>query len=130
VLYELLQENECSDISESEYSSDSDVKILSGGEQSVSSDQPENVSDNNSMQPNVWTNSGAEQPRFPFTGKSGINVYLEEPSNPLQYFELLYTPDIAEVIARETYVCPKIFRKHTSTKTKIWDPSLEGDKQK
>jgi hypothetical protein len=43
VLYELLQDNGYSDISESEYSSDSEinVKMLSGGEQ--------NVSDNSSM---------------------------------------------------------------------------------
>jgi hypothetical protein len=42
--YELLQKNEYSDISESEYSSDSEinVKILLG-EQSVSSDEAENV---------------------------------------------------------------------------------------
>jgi hypothetical protein len=51
VLYELLQKNEYNDISESEYSSDSEinVKILSCGEQSVSSDEEENVSDNSSM---------------------------------------------------------------------------------
>jgi hypothetical protein len=41
VFYELLQENECSDISESEYSSDNEinVNISSSGEQSVSSDE-------------------------------------------------------------------------------------------
>jgi GMP synthase-like glutamine amidotransferase len=41
VFCELLQENEYSDISESEYSSDRkiSVKILSGGEQSVTSDE-------------------------------------------------------------------------------------------
>jgi hypothetical protein len=40
LLYEMLQENEYSDISESEYSNDSEinVKILSHGEQRVSSD--------------------------------------------------------------------------------------------
>jgi hypothetical protein len=60
VFYE--QENEYSDIAESEYSSDSEinVKISSGGEQSVSSDEAENVSDSSSMQPDVWVNSGAE----------------------------------------------------------------------
>jgi hypothetical protein len=62
VFYELLQENEYSGISESEYSSDSEVnvKILSCGEHSVSSDEAENVSDNSSMQLDVWANSGAE----------------------------------------------------------------------
>jgi hypothetical protein len=29
------------------------------------------------------------------------NVDLEAPSNPLEYFELFCTPDIAEVIARK-----------------------------
>jgi hypothetical protein len=53
VFYKLLQENEYSDISESEYSSDCEinVKISSGGEQSVNSDEAENVSDSSSMQP-------------------------------------------------------------------------------
>jgi hypothetical protein len=57
VFHELLQENEYSGISESEYSSDSEinVKISLDGEQSVSSDETENISDNSSMQPDVWT---------------------------------------------------------------------------
>jgi hypothetical protein len=101
VFYELLQKNEYSDISDSEYSSDSEinVKISSGCEQSVSSDEAENISNNSSMQPDVWANSGAERPRFPFTGKPGINVDLED---PLEYFELFSTPNIAEITARET----------------------------
>jgi hypothetical protein len=51
VLYELLQDNEYSDISEGKYSSDSEinVKISSCGEQSVSSDEEGNVSDYRSM---------------------------------------------------------------------------------
>jgi hypothetical protein len=51
VFYELFQENEYSDISDSEYCSDSEVnvKILSGGEQTVSSDEAENVSDSSSV---------------------------------------------------------------------------------
>jgi hypothetical protein len=55
VFYELLQENEYNDISESDCSSDSEinVKILSGGKQSVSFDEAENVSDNRSKQPDV-----------------------------------------------------------------------------
>jgi hypothetical protein len=62
VVYELLQENEYSGISKSEYSSDSELnmKILLGCEQSVSSDEAENVSSNSSVQPDVQTNSGAE----------------------------------------------------------------------
>jgi hypothetical protein len=62
VFYELLQENESSGTSESEYSSDRkiNVKILLGGEQSVSSDEAENVSDDSNIQPDLWANSGAE----------------------------------------------------------------------
>jgi hypothetical protein len=76
VFYELLEENEYSDISESEYSTDSkiNVKILSGDEQSVSSDEAKNISDSSSMQPDVWSNSGAQQPHLPFIGKHGINI--------------------------------------------------------
>jgi hypothetical protein len=61
VLYELLQENCCSDISERKYSSESEinVKISSCGEQGVSSEK-ENVSDNSSMQHSIWEKSGAE----------------------------------------------------------------------
>jgi hypothetical protein len=112
---EALQENEYSDISESEYSSDSkiNVKISSSGEQSVSSDEAENVSDTSSMQPDIYANSGAQLPHFPFTGKPGINVYLEDPSNPLEYFELFCTPDIAEVIARVTNRYAQKFLENT-----------------
>jgi hypothetical protein len=91
-------------ISESDYSTDNEinVNISFGSEQSVSSDGAENVSDNSSMQPDVQVNSGAERPHFPFTGKPGINVDLEDPSKPLEYFELFCMPDNVEVIARET----------------------------
>jgi hypothetical protein len=80
---------------------------LSGGEQSVSSDEAENISDN-IMQPEIWANSGAEQPHFPFSGKPGINVVSEDPSNPL------CTPDIAEVTARETNRHAQKFVEDTS----------------
>jgi hypothetical protein len=45
VFYELLQENEYSDVSESEYSSEINVKI-SSGEQSVTSDEATTVACN------------------------------------------------------------------------------------
>jgi hypothetical protein len=64
------------------------VNILLGGEQCVSSDEAENVSNNSRLQPDIWKNSGAERPHFPFTGKHGINIDLEDPSNPLEYSEL------------------------------------------
>jgi hypothetical protein len=69
------------------------VKISSFGE------QRRKVNDSSIMQHGIWAKSGAEQPRFPCIGKPGINVNLEDPSNHLEYFELLFTPEIAEVIA-------------------------------
>jgi hypothetical protein len=109
VFYELLQENEYSEFSDSEIN----VKISSGGEQSVSFDEAENISDNNCIQPDVWANSGAERSCFPFLSKPGINVDLQDPSNSLEYSELFFTPDIAEVIARETNRhAQTFFRKH------------------
>jgi hypothetical protein len=54
------------------------------------------------MQHGIWSKSDAERPCFPFTGNPGINVDLEDSSNPLKYSELFCTPEIAEVIARET----------------------------
>lgn len=116
MFYDLLQENKYSDISESEYSSVSEInmKILSGGEQSVSSDEAENVSNNSSMQPDIWANSGAEWPCFPFTGKPGINVDLEDPNNTLENFELFCIPDIAEVITREKNRYAQKFLENTA----------------
>jgi hypothetical protein len=61
------------------------------------------------MQHGMWTKSAAEQPRFPFTGKPSINVDSVNPSNPLEYFEFLCTPENAEVIARETNQYAKNF---------------------
>jgi hypothetical protein len=54
------------------------------------------VSDNSNMKLGIWAKSGAEWPHFPFTGKPCINVDLDDPSNPLEYFELVCTPEIAE----------------------------------
>jgi hypothetical protein len=71
------------------------VKILSCGEQSVSSDVEENVNDNSSLQQSVLVKSGAERLCLPFTSNPGINVDLEDPSNPLEYFDLFCTPEIA-----------------------------------
>jgi hypothetical protein len=104
LLCELLQENGCSDVSASECSSDSEinVKISSYCEQSVNSDEEENVSDNSSIQHGIWTKSRPGKTHFPFTGKPGLNIDIGDTSNPLVYFELSYTPEITELIARET----------------------------
>jgi hypothetical protein len=85
------------------------VKILSCGEQSVSFDEEENVSDNSSTQHGKWEKSGSEQPRFPFAGKPGNDVDLDDSSNLLEYFHLFCTLGVAEVIAREKYQHTKQF---------------------
>jgi hypothetical protein len=87
--------------------------MLSCGEQSVSSDEEENVSDNSSMQHHKWAKSGAKQPRFPFAGKPGINVDLEGPSNSLEYSELFCTSNLVQVIATETNWYAQKFLENT-----------------
>jgi hypothetical protein len=88
LLCELLQENECSDISESICSNDSEVnvKISSCGEHSVSSDEEEHVSDNNSMLHGIWAKSGAQQPHLPFFfclsvwgGPESLGIFVSSP---------------------------------------------------
>jgi hypothetical protein len=79
------------------------------------------------MRHGIWAESGAEQPCFPFTGKPGINVDLKDSSNPPEYSELFCTPEIAEVIARETKrYAQKLLENTPNLKLR----SLEGDKQK
>jgi hypothetical protein len=46
-------------------------------------------------------------------GKPGINVDLEDSSNPLEYFGLFCTPGIAEVIGSETNQHPKQLLENT-----------------
>jgi hypothetical protein len=55
------------------------VEFSSICEHSVSSDEAENIREDSSMQPEIWANSGAELPRFAFTGKPGINVDVIDP---------------------------------------------------
>jgi hypothetical protein len=96
------------------------VKISSCGEESVSSDEEENVSDSSSKQYGIWAESGAERPRSSFIGKPCIIVDLYDPSNPLEYSELFCMPEVVEVIARETnWYAQKYFRNHAYSKTKI-----------
>jgi hypothetical protein len=77
-------------------------KFLSGNKQSDSYDDKHNVNDDSDMQHETWTKVGAKQSHFPFSGKPGLNVDLEDPNNPLEYFELFITPTLAELISRET----------------------------
>jgi hypothetical protein len=46
------------------------------------------------MQHETWTKVGADLPHFPFSGKPGLNVYLDGPNNLLDYFELLIAPEL------------------------------------
>ena len=50
----------------------------------------------------TWTNVGTERPRFPFIGKPGLNVKIENSENPLEFFELFIIPKISELICKET----------------------------
>jgi hypothetical protein len=124
---ELWKEDECSIDSESEFSDDSDcysdnmvVRVLSGSEQSDSSDD-EAVNDDCGMQHGTWTKVGAERPQFPFSGKTGQNVDLKDPNSPLEYFELFITPELAESKAKQRNkpVCSTIFRKYAELENKI-----------
>jgi hypothetical protein len=54
------------------------------------------------LQHGTWAKSGAERPHYPFIGKPGMYIDLEDPSYPLEYSELFCTVEIVEVIARET----------------------------
>lgn len=44
----------------------------------------------------------AEQSCFLLSGKPGLSVDLEDPNSPLDYFELVITTELAELIFRET----------------------------
>jgi hypothetical protein len=101
------------DISDSEYGSDSEinVKVSSCDEQSVSYDEEENVGDSSSIQHGIWAKSDAERPYFPFIGKPGINVVVEDPGNPLEYFECFIRQKLRNGQINKL-VCQNIFRKH------------------
>jgi hypothetical protein len=78
------------------------------------------------MQHVTWTRIGVERPRFPFDGKPGISVDLEDRNNPLEYFELFITPEIAELISRETNRYAQQFLENKSDlKLKSKSPPLE-----
>jgi hypothetical protein len=78
-LSKLLYNHEPSDISESEFSDDSDmnVNMLSHSEQQATSDG-DSANDNRDMQHDTWTRIDIERPCFPFSGKPGINVDLQD----------------------------------------------------
>jgi hypothetical protein len=59
------------------------VKVSSSGEESVSCDEEDNLSDDSGIQHDVCTKSVAERPRVAFTGKYGINTNSEDPNKTL-----------------------------------------------
>jgi hypothetical protein len=60
---------------------------LSNSEQTESSDDDDNVNDDSDMQNGTWRKLGAYRHRYPFSGKTVLNVYLEDRNNLLVYFE-------------------------------------------
>jgi hypothetical protein len=54
------------------------VDMSSGSEQRENSDDEDNANDNNDMQHDTWRRVGAERWHFPFIGRLGINVDLED----------------------------------------------------
>jgi hypothetical protein len=57
------------------------VKILSSSKENASSNNEDNVRDNNGMQHGTWTKLGSEWPHFPFKSKPGLNVNVENHNN-------------------------------------------------
>ena len=69
------EDSEFSDYSES-YASD------------IASDSEDQSSDNvidTDTHHGTWTNVGTERPHFPFIGKPGLNIKIENSENPLKY---------------------------------------------
>ena len=61
----------------------------------------ESEDESSDIQHGTWTNVGTERPRFPFIRKPDLNMKIENSENPLKFFELFITPEIAELINRE-----------------------------
>jgi hypothetical protein len=73
------------------------------------------------MQHGTWTKVGTEWPRFPFRGKPGLKVHLEDPNELLDCFELLITPELAKLINRETNRYAQQFLENTQNlKIRLW----------
>jgi hypothetical protein len=95
---------------------------------SVSCDEEKYVVTTVVLQHGIRGKSGAEQPRYPLTRKPGINVDLEDPSNPLEYYELFCTPEIVEVMVRETNQYAQKCLENTSN-LKLRSRAVTGRKQ-
>lgn len=103
-LVEIVNNNDESELSDFEFSEDSDNEGINTNNISENEDEADSSDEEveTEMQHGTWTNIGKERPRFPFTGKPGLNVEIEDNNNPLEFFELFITPEIAELISRET----------------------------
>ena len=89
--------NYSEDSENSDESSESYVSDISYENEDESSDEEIDTD----IQHGTWTNIGTERPRFPFIGKPGFNVKIENSENSLEFLELFITPKIAELIIRE-----------------------------
>jgi hypothetical protein len=55
---------------------------------------------------------GAERPLFPFSSGPSLNIDIEFRKNPLEYFELFVTPELADLEQRNKPACPTMSRKY------------------
>jgi hypothetical protein len=104
--------------SKREFSDDSDcnthkvMKFLSGSEERESSDDEDNANDDSDTHHGTWTKVGADRTSFPLSGQPGQNIDLEDPNNPVEYFELFIIPELEEIIIRETNQYAEQFLKN------------------
>jgi hypothetical protein len=98
-----LYGSEPSDILESGFSDDSDMDedMSSVSEQRENSYDEDNANDSSDMKDDAWMRVGTERQCFPFSGKPGISVDLEDQNSTLEYVGLFIAPEIAELISRE-----------------------------
>jgi hypothetical protein len=93
---------------------DMNVDILSGNEQREHFYDEDSADDNSDRQYNTWRSVGTERPHFSFSGKPDINVDLENQNNPLEYIGLFITPEVAEIVSRETNCYAQPFLENKS----------------
>ena len=86
---------------DSEYSDENSESYASDIFCESEDESSDEVIDTN-IQHGTWTtNVGTERLHFPFIGKPGLNVKIENSENPLEFFDLFITPEIADLRSRE-----------------------------
>ena len=93
----LTKEGIVNNSEDSEFSDDSES--YASDIASYSEDQSSDDVIDTDIHHGTWTNIGTERTRFPFIGKPGLNVKIENSENPLEFFELFITPEISELIS-------------------------------